>query len=151
MIPAYDKLYLREAQMKLAKILDLLVNGLDYPLPKAWRWFLESTLARRMESGDCAIVAGRSGTEITMAILEEHGVYVEKIDQGISWERSEEYWTGWALAYYQWASGLSFAEIEESISIEKIRNMYMPYHEMDITYFCDKMDEYCKKNFFKEI
>lgn len=144
MIPAYDKLYLPEAQKKLAKMLDFLVNTMNYPLTKAWELFLTSKISKRFQAGDCSIIAGRSGTEIAIAVLEEHDVYQEEIPHKISFERSEEYWTGWALAYYQWASGLSFSQIEENISIEKIRNMYMPYHEMDITSFFDKMEEYCK-------
>jgi hypothetical protein len=55
--------------------------------------------------------------------------------------RSAEYWTGWALAYYQWRSGLSFKNINEKVSIQDIFCMFHPYHEMDILQFCDKMDE----------
>ena len=56
-------------------------------------------------------------------------------------DRSEEYWAGWALAYYQWDTALSFEEIIEYISMDDIIKMYSPYHEMDIRHFCDKMNE----------
>ena len=56
--------------------------------------------------------------------------------------RRPEYWTGWALAYFQWYSNLSFSAIDDKISIDKICSMYNPYHEMDISQFCDYMIKY---------
>lgn len=47
--------------------------------------------------------------------------------------KSQEYWTGWILAYYQWENGKTFEMIDKEIPICKIRNMYNPYHEMDIS------------------
>ena len=143
MTPAYNKLYLPEAQRKLAIMIDLFVNTLGYSLTDAWKLFLQSQLSHRFENGDCAILAGRSGTEMTMDILAEKDIYI-KIDPPILLELSEEYWTGWALAYYQWESGLTFAEIEKKVPIEIIRAMYMPYHEMDIKHFKERMDQLAK-------
>ena len=40
---------------------------------------------------------------------------------------------GWILAYYQWENGKTFEMIDKEIPICKIRNMYNPYHEMDIS------------------
>ena len=56
--------------------------------------------------------------------------------------RSREYWAGWALAQYQWFSGHRFKDIFERIPLAKIREMYNPYHEMDITHFTETMEEY---------
>lgn len=81
MAHAYNELYLSEAQKKLAKILDLLVNTFGYSLTDAWKLFLQSKLSHRFESGDCSILAGRSGTEMVMDILGEKGIYIEEIDQ----------------------------------------------------------------------
>ena len=143
MTPAYNKLYLPEAQRKLAIMIDLFVNTLGYSLTDAWKLFLQSQLSHRFENGDCAILAGRSGTEMAMDILAEKDIYF-KIDPPILLELSQEYWTGWALAYYQWESGLTFAEIEKKVPIEMIRAMYMPYHEMDIKHFKERMDQLAK-------
>ena len=30
-------------------------------------------------------------------------------------------WTGWAIAYYQWDTGLRFSEIEQAVPISKVR------------------------------
>lgn len=141
---AYNELYLPEAQRKLAIMIDLFVNTLGYSLTDAWQLFLQSQLSHKFETGDCSVVAGRSGTEMVMDIFWEKGIEM-KIDPPILLELSEEYWTGWALAYYQWESGLTFAEIEKKVPIEMIRAMYMPYHEMDIKHFKERMDQLCKK------
>ena len=42
MIHAYDKNYLTAAQKCLARMLDYMVNDLQYPLKAAWNWFLMS-------------------------------------------------------------------------------------------------------------
>mgnify|MGYP002859921932 CR=1 FL=1 len=55
--------------------------------------------------------------------------------------KTQIYWTGWALAYYQWWANLSFKTIVERVPISDISNLYSPYHEMDIRQFCDKMNE----------
>ena len=61
--------------------------------------------------------------------------------RSIPFDRTPEYWTGWALAYYQWNTGLRFSEIEHAIPIRTIWMMYDPYHEMDIRQFVDKLNE----------
>ncbi len=55
-------------------------------------------------------------------------------------DRSEEYWTGWALAYYQWETSMSFSDIVRCVPIKKILLLYHPYHEMDIRQFADCMN-----------
>ena len=68
--------------------------------------------------------------------------------QRTSWycgERSEEYWCGWALAYYQWRRALSFSDIEARVPIEDVLALYEPYHEMDERQFLDRMDEECAR------
>ena len=54
--------------------------------------------------------------------------------------RSEEYWAGWALAYYQWEAGMSFEEINLYVPIKEVMSMYYPFHEMDIRQFVDAMN-----------
>ena len=54
---------------------------------------------------------------------------------------SREYWAGWALAHYQWRTALSFAEIESFAPIREVISCYSPYHEMDVSRFCEHLDE----------
>lgn len=45
MIHAYDKNYLAAAQKCLARMLDYMVNDLQYPLETVWNWFLMSEIS----------------------------------------------------------------------------------------------------------
>lgn len=141
MIHAYDRTYLAGAQRLLARMVDYLVNELGNPLAIAWQWFLTSDVCARFEQGDCAVLAGMSGVELAYAVLQEAGRTRPTGTPHQSYDRSPEYWTGWALAYYQWDSGMRFAEITRAIPIENIRLMYSPYHEMDVRQFVDRMNE----------
>lgn len=136
MMIAYDKLYLEKARIALGRMLDFAVYDLKYSLSDFWDLFLASDTSRRFERGDVSVLVGRSGVELAYDIIGN-----ADIKPTYSFERSKEYWTGWAIAYYQWQNGLSFRKITEHIPIEEILRLYSPYHEMDIRQFCDKMDE----------
>ena len=141
MIHAYDKSYLAAAQKNLARMLDYLVNDLHHALETVWQWFLTSELSTRFEQGDCSVLVGSSGVELARKVLEQAGEPIPTQKPSYAYDRSPEYWTGWAIAYYQWDTGLSFSEIEQAVSITEVRMMYTPYHEMDIRQFADKMNE----------
>lgn len=141
MIHAYDKSYLAAAQKNLARMLDYLVNDSRYPLHTAWQYFLTSELSTRFESGDCSVLVGLSGVELALAVLEQAGISTDLQPPLYNADRSAEYWTGWAVAYYQWLTSLRFSEIEQAVPITQVRLLYTPYHEMDVRQFADKMNE----------
>ena len=147
MIRAYDKIYLDKAQSALARMLDFAVYELNYPLEKFFNLFIKTGVADRFGAGDYELLVGRSGVELAYTVLEEAGESVKRKPVRYSADRSEAYWTGWVLAYYQWYTALSFAEIIEAVTITEIADMYTPYHEMDIRQFTDHMNElYLKAN-----
>lgn len=141
MIHAYDKTYLANAQKNLAQMLDYMVNQLHLSLENAWNVFLMSELCTRFEQGDCSVIAGMSGTELAHTILNQACIPEPKPEHFYNYSRSPEYWTAWSLAYYQWATGLRFVEIEQAVSIKHVYRLYDPYHEMDIQQFVDKMNQ----------
>lgn len=145
MTHAYDKLYRDVGQRCLGSMLDYLVNDLSYPLEDAWRFFLVSEYSSRFEKGDCSILAGRSGTELAKDVLYSVGMPVPERRKNFPFERSPEYWTGWAIAYYQWETGMNFSKITQAVHINDIRAMYNPYHEMDIRHFVDRMNAMYKQ------
>lgn len=141
MINAYDKTYLSKAQNSLGVMLDYAVNSLGFDIHLFFVKFIQSGIARRFSNGECSIIAGKSGKELVyevLNILEEEILSPKNIN---SFEKTQDYWTGWALAYFQWQSSLSFEEIIEYIPIKEIQAMYTPFHEMDVRQFCDKMFE----------
>lgn len=141
MIHAYDQVYLDKARVVLGRMLDFAVYDLNYDITEFFNMFLDSGLAARFEKGDYAVIVGMSGVELAYQVLELTTGNTERIKPTYTVDRSEEYWTGWALAYYQWETALRFEEIVRHIPIAEIVKLYSPYHEMDIRQFCDKMDE----------
>ena len=140
MIHAYDKVYLEKARTALGRMLDFAVYDLKYDISTFFDLFLISGVASRFESGDYAVISGMSGVELTYLVLEKSGISFQRIAPNYTIDRSEEYWAGWALAYYQWETAMSFAEIVHCIPMQDIVALYSPYHEMDIRQFVDKMN-----------
>ena len=142
MIHAYAENYLSHARNNFGRMLDVGVNQFRLPLGKFYGFFLESTLARRFTDGEPNALVGHSGIELAYEVMEEHGQPMPQKVLNIPAGRSPEYWTGWALAYYQWRRCWSFHEINSFASIEKICNLYHPYHEMDIEKLVELLDEW---------
>lgn len=141
MIYAYDRIYLEEARRKLARMLDYAVNDLNLDICEFYDWFISSSIAKGFENGDASIVCGRSGVESVYMIIEEKGIDIEIVQPRYTVNRSAEYWTGYVLAYFQWRTSLPYKKINEFISIDRVEELYNPYHEMDIRSFYDKMVE----------
>lgn len=141
MTVAYDKNYLEKARSSLGRMLDFAVYDLKLDIKEFFDRFIVSGIANAFENGDSKTIAGKSGVELVYEVMEKTGEDVRSIKPRYTANRSEEYWTGWALAYYQWKTSLSFAEIVKYIPIDQIKSMYSPYHEMDVRHFADKMNE----------
>lgn len=111
--------------------------------------FLISSYPKRIGNGDLSVILGRSGIELTMDIYREIMLIDLEIEQVPRFQRTAEYWAGWAFAYYQWYSNRTFDEIFMVFSFEDIKERYHPLHEADITKFVDVIDKIIK-NFFHD-
>ena len=143
MIHAYDELYLERAISVMAHMLDYAVHGLGYELEDFFKQFLVSEICPKFERGQASVIAGKSGTELVLEIVERDPTEDDQRGEIVLMHRSPEYWLGWSLAYYQWYSNMHFSEIMDSVSIKDMRSMYDKYHEMDIRHFAERMDELC--------
>ena len=140
MIHAYDKVYLDKARTALGRMLDFAVYDLKYDISEFFDLFISSGVAERFETGDFSVIVGMSGVELAYKALEQSGVERERVNPNYTASRSEEFWLGWALAYYQWETSLRFAEIVQYVPIKDMIALYMPYHEMDIRQFVDQVN-----------
>ena len=145
MIHAYDKRYLDKAMKALAQMLDYAVYDQKYDLAVFFDLFLSSGVSTLFEAGDANTLAGRSGVELVWEVFRSSGIAFEYIPPTAVSDRSEEYWTGWVLAYYQWATSLPFADIVRCVPIKNILMLYHPYHEMDIRHFVDHMNDLIRR------
>lgn len=140
-ICAYAEEYVGKAQTVLGRMLDYAVNTQNFDIAEFFALFISTGFAARFESGDFTLIAGKSGIELADLVLEKAGISYEKKEPAFNPDRTPEYWTGWALAYYQWQVNLPFKTIIEKVPVKDILNLYSPYHEMDIRQFYDKMTE----------
>lgn len=140
MIHAYNKAYLEKAQTALARMLDYAVYDIRFDLSDFFDLFCSSGLADDFGHGDVGLLVGRSGVELAWEVLARTGKEQHEIPALFRPERTAEYWTGWALAYYQWATALRFAKIVRAVPIKTIKSLYSPYHEMDIRHFVAEMN-----------
>ena len=121
---------------------DFAVYDLEEDLTDFYQKFLKSRISSQFERGESTVIVGKSGVELTLEIIGDEKLASKYRPVA---NRTPEYWCGWALAYFQWYSGLTFKEIDNYIPVSEVLAMYSPYHEMDISQFCDKMIELYNK------
>lgn len=147
MTHAYQEIYLNRAQSILGDAFDHAVNTCGIPGSDFVKLFLVSSVSKRMENGEPAYVTGKSGIELVLDIVAETKGQELQIEPQVRFDRSKEYWIGWAVAYYQWYSDRKYHDIFKVVSFENLQNMYTPLHEADITKFVDIVDSRMKEYF----
>jgi DNA-binding XRE family transcriptional regulator len=147
MIHAYQEIYLSKAQSLLGDAFDYAINTCSISGDDFIKLFLVSSLSKRMENGEPAVLAGKSGIEMVREIVVETKGEDLKIEPKEHFSRSREYWIGWAVAYYQWHSNRKYSDIFKVLSFENLQKMYYTLHEADITKFVDIVDSRIKEYF----
>lgn len=147
MTHAYQEIYLSKAQSVLGDAFDYAVNTCGIAGAEFVKLFTASSVSERMENGEPAYIAGKSGIEIVIEIVSETKGQEIQIEPQEHFGRSREYWIGWAAAYYQWYSGRKYKDIFRVLSFEDMQKMYYTLHEADITKFADIADSRIKESF----
>lgn len=137
---AYSPLYLSKASRAVGNMLhDAVVehgmSGADF-----LRRFIQSDVAEQIESGNPKYIAGKSGMELFLEVMERttgESFHAELVE---SYERSDVYWVGWMLTHYQWYSGRSFKSILDTVPYEELLGLYGTLHEADIQKSYEVMD-----------
>ena len=150
MTRAYQEIYLNKAQSVIGDAFDYAVNTCGILGTDFVKLFIASSVSKRMENGEPAYIAGKSGIEIVVEIVAETKGQELQIAPQEHFGRSREYWIGWAAAYYQWYTGKRYSDIFTVISFEDLQKMYYTLHEADITKFVDIVDSRMKE-YFSEI
>ncbi len=147
MTHAYHEMYLSNAQSALGSAFDYAINTCRIPGNDFIKLFVASSVSKRMERGEPACLVGKSGIELAMDIVIETKGQELRIEQQTNFNRSVEYWIGWAVAYYQWYSGRTYSDIFKVLSYDDLYRMYHPLHEADISKFTDIVDAKIKEYF----
>ena len=135
MIRAYPESYLSKAQSTLGDLFDYSINVFGLSGDSFIKLFSSSELCKRFENGDVALIAGKSGIELSEDLIEEvygTSVIIEPEYRPI---RSAEYWIGWAVCYYHWLTSVPYSVIFSIYSFENLKNLYVTLHEADISKF----------------
>lgn len=139
MIHAYNKNLLSDAQSNLGFAFDYAVNHIGLEIDDFNDFFIASKIAAAFGNGSPKFICGISGTELALEIFSRINL-IHPMSPYEQFERSQEYWTGWILAYYQWFKGISFENIRAIALASEIREMYNPLHEAPEEKFIDVMD-----------
>lgn len=147
MTHAYQEIYLNNAQSVLGDAFDYAINTCGISGNDFIKLFLASTVCNRMENGEPAYLAGKSGIEIVIEVVAQTmGIEISNGPKE-HFGRSKEYWIGWAVAYYQWYSCRKYSEIFKVLSFDNLQQMYYTLHEADITKFVDIVNERMRDHF----
>lgn len=139
-IRAYDETYISHAQDILGHAVDFAVMSLGLDPDAFANAFVISNASKQFEAGNPRYVAGMNGCELARLVMSQtHTAYTDAED-AMYLDKSPEYWSGWALAWYQWYTCRPFADILHAVPLSQIIGMYDVYHEMDLMQFADHMD-----------
>ena len=123
MTHAYQEIYLSKAQSVLGDAFDYAVNTCGIFGNDFVKLFIASSVSKRMENGEPSFLAGKSGIEIAAEVVSE--TMGKKLDIAAEehFGRSEEYWIGWVVAYYQWYSSRRYSDIFKVLTYEDLQKM----------------------------
>ncbi len=147
MIHAYREIYLSNARSALGDAFDYAINTCGISGKDFVKLFITSSVSKRMENGEPSFLAGKSGIEIAAEVVSETMGKKLDIAPEEHFGRSEEYWIGWVVAYYQWYSSRRYSDIFKVLTYEDLQKMYYTLHEADITKFVEIADERIKDFF----
>ena len=139
MTHAYPACYLAKAKDHLALAFALAIDHYGATGDDFAKTLARSPLGHAFEQGQPWAIAGRSGAEMALALLEElHGpcVSAEKFLKRIppsADKRTSAYWVGWASAHCQWQFACSFEELFSALPYGEFETCYRTYHEADVS------------------
>lgn len=142
MTHAYSPLYLSKSSRTVGNMLhDAVVefgmDGTDF-----LNRFIQSDIATQIENGNPIYIAGKSGLELYLEVMEKTTGICCNTEMIESYDRSPVYWVGWMLTHYQWYSCHPFKSILETVPYEELLGLYNTLHEADIQKSYEVMDNH---------
>lgn len=132
MTHAYSPLYLSKSSRAVGNmlhdaVLEFGMDGADF-----LNRFIQSEVASQFENGNPKYIAGKSGLELFLEVMEKTTGKSYDADLIECYDRSNVYWAGWMLKHYQWYSGRTFKSILDTIPDQELLGLYGTLHEADI-------------------
>ena len=146
MTHAYNQLYLAKASRAVGNMLHDAVYEFNIDGSDFLNRFIQSDVAEQFENGNPKYIAGKSGLELFMEVMEKTTGKRQSVELVESFDRSDVYWVGWMLTHYQWYSGRTFKSIIDTIPFNELLGLYGTLHEADINKSYEVMDEHFKRS-----
>jgi len=146
MMHAYAEAYLDDAMNNMGDMMDYAVNDLRMDADRYFGCFISSGVAEQFENGNVKYVSGMSGIELASKALTRSGIEADNPKPSQSTDKSEAYWCGYILAYYQWATARPFREIMKYITFADIERMYPTLHEAPEEKFVDTVNAIIRRS-----
>jgi len=143
---AYSPLYLSKASRAVGNMLHDAVIEFGMDGEDFLKRFIQSDVAEEIESGNPKYIAGKSGLELFLEVMEKTTGKAYDTELIESYERSPVYWVGWMLTHYQWYSGRTFKSILDTVPYNELLGLYGTLHEADIEKSYEVLDAHFEKS-----
>lgn len=144
--PAYSPLYLGKSSRAVGTMLHNAVLEFGMDGEDFFNRFIQSDVAEQIENGNPKYIAGKSGMELFLEVIERTSgeTYTPPLVE--SYERSPVYWVGWMITHYQWYSNRSFRSILNTVPYDELLSLYGTLHEADIQKSYEVLDAHFLKD-----
>lgn len=132
MTRAYSFIYVSKAARSVGNMLHDAVYAFGMEGGAFLERFIQSGVARQIEDGNPKYLAGKSGLELFLEVMERTTGQEQDAEPVECYERSDAYWVGWMLIHYQWYSCRSFASILNTVPYGELLGLYSTLHEADV-------------------
>lgn len=146
MTHAYSQLYLSKSSRAVGNMLHAAVCEFGMDGDDFLKRFIQSDVAEEIENGNPKYIAGKSGLELFLEIMEKTTGEAQDAELVESYERSPVYWVGWMLTHYQWYSGRTFKSIIDTVPYNELLGLYETLHEADIEKSYEVLDVHFEKS-----
>lgn len=145
-IPAYSPLYLGKISRAVGTMLHNAVLEFEIEGEDFLNRFIQSGVAQQIEDGNPKYIAGKSGMELFLEVIEKTSGETRNVPLVESYERSSVYWVGWMVTHYQWYSTRTFKSILDTIPYDELLGLYGTLHEADIQKSYEVLDTHFLKD-----
>lgn len=143
---AYSQLYLSKSSRAVGNMLHDAVIEFGMDGEDFLKRFIQSNIAEEIESGNPKYIAGKSGLELFLEVMEKTTGKAYDAELVESYERSPVYWVGWMLTHYQWYSSHTFKSIIDTVPYNELLGLYGTLHEADIEKSYEVLDAHLERN-----
>lgn len=140
-VRSYSESQVNNLMDKMGDAFDYAINDCKIAGAEFVKIFAASTVCKKIENGEASCISGKSGIEIAIECVNEITGKELNVTPRERYERTAEYWCGWATCYYQWWSSHKYAYIFRAVSFNEILSLYPTLHEARVEKFAEVMDE----------